>query len=186
MTTLTNIIDLDAFLVRALEQRRKDKVAHVSITRAASVAFKFAERCGAEVVIMPFFSPAYAPDRDVIIIPTPTRRLLRNPKFLATQVLHELAHWSGASSRLNRPHSQTRFDAVYNREELVAEITAVLLSFDLGITTRPILPNHKYLAAYLATLDRPEVALNVALSLAQQAAGYFKQITDKWVTTVGK
>ncbi len=175
MTTLTNIIDLDAFLVRALAQRRNDKVAPVAITRAASVAFDFAERCGAEVVVMPFFSPAYSPDLDVIIIPTPTRRLLRNPRLLATQVLHELAHHSGASSRLNRPHSQKRFDAVYNREELTAEITAVLLSFDLGITTRPILPNHKYLSAYLATLDRPDVALHVALSQAQQAAGYLRE-----------
>lgn len=50
----------------------------------------------------------------------------------------------------------------------------MLLSFDLAITRRPILPNHKYLAAYLATLDRHDVALHLALSLAQQAAGYLK------------
>lgn len=169
---MTTIIDLDAFLMRTLEQRAKRDVPPIGRLRSASAALALAAQCRATVIVAPFFAPAYSPSQDIIIIPTPTRRLLRNQPLLATQILHELVHWSGAASRLNRPHSQTRFDAVYNREELTAEIGAVLLSFDLGITRRPILPNHQYLASYLATLDRPDVALHVALSLAQQAAAY--------------
>ena len=169
---MTTLIDLVAFLMRALEQRAKRQSSSARPVRTAVAALALASRCNATVITGNFLTPAYDPNRDVIIIPTPTRRLLRRPALLATQILHELVHWSGAAARLNRPQSQKRYDAVYNREELTAEIGAVLLSFDLGITQRPILPNHKYLAVYLATLDRPDVALHVALSLAQQAVAY--------------
>ncbi len=169
---MTTLIDLDAFLMRALEQRSKRQPQAVRSHRMVSAAMALADRCKANVITGAFRTPAYDPNRDAILLPTPTTRLLKRPTLLATQVLHELVHWSGAGARLNRPASQTRFDAVYNREELTAEIGAVLLSSDLGITRRPILPNHKYLAAYLQTLDRPDVALHVALSTAQQAAAY--------------
>jgi antirestriction protein ArdC len=169
---MSTLIDLDAFLMSALEQRAKRQPAPIRSLRSASVALGFASRCKATVITGAFQTPAYDPNRDAILLPTPTSRLLRRPALLATQILHELVHWSGAAARLNRPASQKRYDAVYNREELTAEIGAVLLSFDLGITQRPIMPNHKYLAVYLQTLDRPDVALHVALSTAQQAAGY--------------
>ena len=169
---MTTLVDLDAFLMRALEQRAKRQTTSARAVRSAAAALALASRCNATVITGAFLTPAYDPNRDVIIIPTPTRRLLKRPALLATQILHELVHWSGAAARLNRPHSQKRFDAVYNREELTAEIGAVLLSFDLGITQRPILPNHKYLAGYLQSLDRPDVALHVALSQAQLATGY--------------
>lgn len=48
----------------------------------------------------------------------------------------------------------------------------MLLSYDLGITGRPILPNHRYLAGYLATIDRPDIALRVALGQAELAASF--------------
>ena len=169
---MTTLIDLDALLMRALEQRAKRQSSSARPVRTAAAALALASRCNATVITGAFMTPADDPNRDVIIIPTPTRRLLRRPALLVTQILHELVHWSGAAARLNRPQSQKRFDAVYSREELTAEIGAVLLSFDLGITQRPILPNHKYLSGYLQSLDRPDVALHVALSLAQQAAAY--------------
>lgn len=175
---MSTLIDLDSFLMRALEQRAKRRPVLIRSLRSASVAFSFVSRCKATVITGPFQTPAYDPNRDSILLPTPTSRLLRRPALLATQILHELVHWSGAGSRLNRPASQKRFDAVYNREELTAEIGAVLLSFDLGITQRPILPNHKYLAVYLQTLDRPDVALHVALSTAQQASAYVHAVVN--------
>lgn len=171
---MSTLVDLDAFLMRALEHRGKRQQPPVARTRSAAPALALAARCKATIITGLFVHPAYDYDRDVIIIPTSVGRILRRPALLATQILHELVHWTGSAARLNRPIASRRFDAVYNREELVAEIGAVLLSFDLGITHRPILPNHKYLAAYLRALDRPEVALHVALSQAQQAASYLR------------
>ncbi len=169
---MTTLIGLDAFLVRALEQRHRTGTPVASSKRSVAAAFDLAERCGAKVVVKHFFSPAYLRVSDTIIIPPPPYRFVQRPKLLAASILHELVHWSGAATRLNRLHSAQQFDAAYNREELIAEIGAVLLSFDLGITGRPILPNHKYLAGYLATVDRPDIALRVALGQAELASAF--------------
>lgn len=171
---MTTLIDIDAFLSRALGQRSRVGTATTKKRRSVATAFDLAESCGAKVLIKPFLSPAYLRATDTIIIPPQPYRLVQRPKLLATAILHELVHWSGAATRLNRLHSEQQFDTAYNREELIAEIGAVLLSSDLGITTRPILPNYKYLAAYLATVDRPDVALRVALGQADLAASFLQ------------
>jgi antirestriction protein ArdC len=54
--------------------------------------------------------------------------------------LHELAHWSGYPSRLNRPSltESYRFgDANYAREELRAELASVFLAAERGIPHNP-------------------------------------------------
>lgn len=169
---MTTLIGLDAFLARALERRDTTLAGRSRPARSVAAALTLARECNANILIRHFFAPAYLHDADVIIIPPQLYRLVRRPKYLSTVILHELIHWSGAAARMNRPLHTQPFDAVYNREELTAEIGAVLLSFDLGISRRPILPNHRYLASFLATLDRPEVALRVALGQAEQAAAY--------------
>lgn len=173
---MTTLIELDAFLARALEQRDKKGTGVARAKWPVAAARDLAERCAAKIVVKNFFSPAYLHEADIIVIPPQPYRLLRRPKLLSTIILHELVHWSGAAPRLNRLHSVQRFDATYNREELIAEIGAVLLSFDLGITRRPILPNHKYLGDYLACVDRPDVALHVALGQAEQAAAFLHTV----------
>lgn len=173
---MTTLMELHAFLTQALEQRGRKGTPIAEAKRPVAAALDLAERCAAKIVVERTFAPAYHHTADVIVVPPPSLRLLRRPKLLATIILHELVHFSGAASRLNRLHSTQRFDAAYNREELVAEVGAVLLSFDLGITHRPILPNHKYLAGYLATIARPDVALHVALGQAEQAATFLHML----------
>ncbi len=170
---MTSLIALDTFLVRAIERRRTTPGASPTM-KAVPAALDLARRCGATIVVKNFFAPAYHMPSDSIILPPRLFRFFRRRKLLASIILHELVHWSGAVPRLNRLHSERQFDDGYNREELVAEIGAVLLSHDLGISRRPILPNHQYLAHYLNTIDRPDVAMRVALGQAEQAAAYLK------------
>ena len=47
--------------------------------------------------------------------------------------LHELGHWSGHSSRLNRDLSGNFGSALYAKEELVAEMTSAFVCASLGI-----------------------------------------------------
>lgn len=169
---MTNLIELDTFLVRALEQRERNRTGTARAKRPVATALDLANRCDAEIIVKNCLHPAYHHDTDVITIPQAPFRFVQRPKLLSTIILHELVHWSGAPARMNRSRFVKRFDISYNGEELVAEIGAVLLSFDLGITRRPILPNHKYLADYLTTIDRPDVALHVALGQAEQAAAF--------------
>jgi antirestriction protein ArdC len=64
--------------------------------------------------------------------------------------LHELAHWTGHSSRLNRD-LQNRFgSSAYAMEELRAELASAFVANELGIPTD--IPHH---ASYIASWIRP-------------------------------
>lgn len=173
---MTSTIELYAFLTAAIEQRSRKRTGAAKAKRPVAAALGLADRCAANIVVKNSLAPAYFHDADVIVIPPQPYRLLQRPKLLATIILHELVHWSGAASRLNRLLVSRPGDAAYDREELIAEIGAVLLSFDLGITRRPILPNHRYLASWLAAVDRPDVALHVALCQAEQSAAFLHMV----------
>ena len=120
--------------------------------------------------------PFYDPIDDVMCMPPFAfyclRRLTRPGTRCSMDLLHELVHWSGHRSRLARPRHVEQFDAVYNREELIAEIGAALLMHDLAIAERPVLPHAKYLHGYLCTLPNPRVELDTALARANQATGF--------------
>jgi antirestriction protein ArdC len=90
----------------------------------------------------------YSPATDHIQLP-PEHAFRGPPQFAAT-ALHELAHWSGAPSRLNRD-MQSRFgSAAYAMEELRAELASAFIASELGIPTD--IPQH---ASYVADWIRP-------------------------------
>ena len=70
-------------------------------------------------------------------------------EFAAT-ALHELAHWTGHPSRLNRD-LQNRFgSSAYAMEELRAELESAFVAIELGIPTD--IPHH---ASYIANWIKP-------------------------------
>lgn len=78
-------------------------------------------------------SAYYNAEADEIVLPEknqfPTKQ-----DYYAT-ALHELSHWTGHESRLNRLNITERFGSEpYAKEELRAEIASMLLGQDLGIT----------------------------------------------------
>ncbi|TWI09385.1 ArdC family protein [Aerolutibacter ruishenii] len=76
-------------------------------------------------------SPHYAPGSDRIGLPHP-ERFVSYEAYLAT-ALHELAHWTGHPSRLNRDLSGAFGSLSYAREEMVAETASHILAVELGI-----------------------------------------------------
>ncbi len=57
--------------------------------------------------------------------------------------LHEISHWTGHSSRLNRPASSDMKSETYAKEELVAEISSMFVSAETGIPqTQEHFENH--------------------------------------------
>ncbi|MGF1524203.1 MAG: zincin-like metallopeptidase domain-containing protein [Leptolyngbyaceae cyanobacterium] len=83
--------------------------------------------------------------------------------------LHELAHWTGHSSRLDRK-LQNRFGSrAYAFEELVAELGAAFVCNELALT--PALEHHaSYLEGWMSIIKRDHKAFFKAISLAQKAA----------------
>jgi antirestriction protein ArdC len=84
---------------------------------------------------------------------------------------HELTHWTGHKSRLNRLDTLARFgDESYAVEELVAELGAAFLSAELGIRQSDDLSNvTAYLAHWLKVLESDVTAIFTASSAASKA-----------------
>lgn len=73
----------------------------------------------------------YNPAADVIVLPS--RRQFKSAEGFYDTALHELGHWTGHSSRLNRDLSGGFGSQKYAREELRAEISSFMVGSTLGI-----------------------------------------------------
>jgi antirestriction protein ArdC len=90
-------------------------------------------------------------------------------------LFHELTHWTGASSRLNRIFGQRFGDQAYAAEELVAELGAAFMSAELGVTSAPRTDHAQYLAHWLALLKSDKRAIFVAAAKASEAVRYLQR-----------
>ena len=93
-------------------------------------------------------------------------------------LLHELTHWTGHTSRLDRKLANKFGSNAYAFEELVAEVGSVFLTAMLGIEKQPQ-PNHaKYLNGWLEVLKQDKRAMVKAFGLAQKASDYILAYQD--------
>lgn len=113
-------------------------------------------------------SAFYAPGDDFIQIPD-QRQFRAQIDFYRTAA-HELAHWTGHKSRLDRKLLNPFGSKDYAREELVAEMGAAFVCASLGIV--PTVRHADYLAAWLKVLREDKRAIFQAASLASKAADF--------------
>jgi antirestriction protein ArdC len=90
--------------------------------------------------------------------------------------LHELGHWTGHKSRLDRDQSGGFGSAAYAREELCAEMASAFLCAALGIV--PTVRHADYLGNWLTVLRADNRAIFKAASQASKAADYLLAFTD--------
>lgn len=95
-----------------------------------------------------------------------------SPEAFASVLAHELVHWSGHESRLNREFGKRFGDSAYALEELVAELGAAFCMADLGLSVVPRDDHASYLAGWLAILRADKRAIFTAASAASAAAGF--------------
>ena len=81
----------------------------------------------------------YRPSSDIVMLPDRLQFLgpgnaddNGDPNYWAT-LWHEVVHWTGHSSRLNRDRHRWRGDQIYAFEELIAELGSAFLCAHLGI-----------------------------------------------------
>jgi hypothetical protein len=86
--------------------------------------------------------------------------------------LHELTHWSGAASRLNRDLSGRFGNEAYAAEELIAELSAAFLCANYQINGD--LRHAGYIQSWLKVLKNDNKAIFKAAALAQKSADYIK------------
>jgi antirestriction protein ArdC len=89
-------------------------------------------------------------------------------------LFHELAHWTGHKTRLDRDLSK-RFDTqVYAVEELIAELGAAFICAEFDIDGDPQLSG--YIQHYIALLEGDPKAFFTTASKAQQAVDYLREL----------
>ena len=110
----------------------------------------------------------YAPEPDYIQVP-PQPAFREQINYYRT-CFHELGHWTGHPSRLDRDQSGRFGSHPYAREELVAEMASAFVCASLSIM--PTVRHADYLANWLEVLREDNRAIFRAASLASKAAEF--------------
>ncbi|MDA5193693.1 ArdC family protein [Govanella unica] len=110
----------------------------------------------------------YVPSLDYIQVP-PQPAFPDQINYYRT-CFHELSHWTGHASRLNRIFSGRFATQAYGREELVAEMGSAFICATLGI--RPTVRHADYLGSWLEILREDNRAIFRAASQASKAADF--------------
>jgi antirestriction protein ArdC len=100
--------------------------------------------------------------------------------------MHEIVHWTGHSSRLDRQNMNQFGSPEYAFEELIAEIGAAYMMGILGLVVQPRNDHAHYLASWLKKLKDDPEAIQKAATAAQKSANYIienvpslKEATEK-------
>lgn len=110
----------------------------------------------------------YRPADDTIQLPP--KEAFSMPSAYYGTALHELCHWTGHTSRLNRVLGGRHHIEAYAYEELVAEIGAAFLCAHSGLEAR--LEHASYVDHWLEALRRDKRLIFVAAGAAQKAADF--------------
>jgi len=115
-------------------------------------------------------SPCYVPSKDFITVPD--FKAFRSKEGYYGASFHELAHWTGHKSRLDR-NFKSRFDTnAYAMEELVAELTAAFLCAEFGFNYEN--NNAAYLGHWIGVMKADKRAIFTTVSAAQKAANFLR------------
>ncbi|HDL6608537.1 TPA: DUF1738 domain-containing protein [Yersinia enterocolitica] len=110
----------------------------------------------------------FAPSTDEIRLPE--RCLFTDAANFYATGLHELVHWSGSKSRLNREMKGKFGSEGYAFEELIAELGSAFLMADLGIAGE--VQHESYIASWLKALKNDKRYIFKAASAASKAHRY--------------
>ena len=121
----------------------------------------------------------YSPSRDVVNMPT-IEQFDTSEEYYST-LFHELGHWTGHKTRLNRfqegAKSAAFGSAEYSREELIAEMTSAFLCFDCQIDVPKLIENQAaYLKGWIKVLKGDSKLIASAAASAEKAAKFIKPI----------
>jgi len=114
----------------------------------------------------------YKPSEDKIYLPLPKQFVSKEAFY--NVVYHEIGHWTGAESRLNRPIKNKFASKEYAFEELIAEINSAFVMAFLGYESR-ITDNVLYIENWLTLMKDDKKFVISAASQAQAASNFILQ-----------
>lgn len=100
----------------------------------------------------------YSPSKDEIHL-TNKEQFISIEEYYST-ALHELSHWTGHPTRLNRTYGQEKGDKQYAKEELIAEIGSFYLAKEANINFEPTKNNFAYVKSWIQEIkDEPSIII---------------------------
>ena len=127
----------------------------------------FLQSSGAEIKHGNHVQPCYMPSADFISMPK--QDIFKTDADYYATMVHELAHWTGHESRLNREYGKRFGDHAYAMEELTAELCAAMLCGHFQIIDGTIESHASYLSNWLAAIKENSGAIITAASAASKA-----------------
>jgi len=110
----------------------------------------------------------YSPGDDFVQVPP--QGAFHEPINWYRAALHELGHWTGHGTRLDRDQKGGFGSEAYAKEELVAEMAAAFTCASLGIA--PTVRHSDYIASWLSVLRTDEKAIFRAASQGSKASDF--------------
>ncbi len=147
----------DRYFPRAPEQANDVPVASVADAVLAAVPAVIRDGDGAWY------------DRIADRITMPPRAAFGTPEQFSATLAHELAHWTGHTSRLDREFGARFGDAAYAMEELVAELASAMIGADLCLPVDHLDDHASYIATWLKVLKADPRAILTAAAKAEAA-----------------
>lgn len=154
-----NVSQIDGYEEPAKEPLTENRLEH---------AEQFFSRVG--VTIREATKAFYRPSDDTVYMP-PFASFFSKEGYYST-LAHEVTHYTGHESRLNRDMSNRFGDEGYAMEELVAELGAAFLCAELGVTNEPREDHASYIHCWLKVLKQDKRAVFTAASKAQAACDW--------------
>ena len=143
----------------------------INIIEAHEKAEKIIANSGAKIVFGGG-EAFYSPSKDYIQMPPKTD--FRCTEGYYSTLLHELVHFTGHPSRLDRAQRCGKFSKDYAFEELIAEMGSLFVATSAGIPqSETEFQNHaSYIDGWLSNLRNDNMYIFKAATEASKAAGY--------------
>ena len=110
----------------------------------------------------------YEPGADRVTMP-PAQLFSGFDHYYAT-LAHELSHWTGHASRLDRDLKHRFGTAAYAAEELVAELSSAMLGAELGLPVAHLDHHASYIEHWVKLLRDDDRAILTAAAKAEEAS----------------
>jgi antirestriction protein ArdC len=128
----------------------------------------------------------YVPSQDFIVLPMKEQfkigktaeEVYRDGMEYYSTALHEMAHSTGHTSRLNRQFEAKRTEG-YAHEELIAEMTAALVGSTMGFDKKILENNANYLKGWLENLKRNPESITTIMSDVGKASDMIIEKVDE-------
>ena len=163
-----NADQVEGYFAKPVEEQAKPEFNHKETEKLVTDSGAIIKHGGGKAF--------YAPEPDFIQMPektdfTGTKDSTPEQSYYGT-LLHELCHWTGHKSRLDRKLVGRFGSNAYAFEELIAETGSAFLAAMLGLEKEPTPDHAKYLNNWLEVLKSDKRAMMKAFGQAQKAADY--------------